>query len=319
MRATLWTGAIDGPGLYLGVDMDTYRADPCPAPSLNSSIARLALMRSLAHAKAAHPKIADIPDDPEDETEKVITRAMDIGSAAHSLSFGVGAEIAVFHSPNWKKKADQEAKKLAREAGEIPLLAKDYRKAKAMADISGPVIAALLEGSLVAEAMIAWQDPGGFWRRGLIDRMRADARVVIDYKTTGLLAAPADAAKLVFSQGHYFQEAFYRRGLDVLDPGGRGRRRFCFLYQEQEPPFTLCLIETDEAGRTYGDEQVEVACNLWDEALVTGHWPGYPLGPHIATPPTWLLDAWAWRSSFDPNFIPTDFSKPASPELEWTP
>lgn len=301
MKAQLWTGAVDGPGLYLGVDMETYRADPCPAPSLNSSTARLALFRSLAHAKTAHPRLSEPwQDGDEDEApEKVITRAMDIGSAAHALSFGVGAEIALIHAPDWKKKDVQEARKAARAAGEIPLLPKEYRRAKAMADIAGPVITGLLEGSVVAEAMIAWQEGAGFWRRALVDRMRGDARVVIDYKTTELDVSPAMAKARVFSAEHYFQEAFYRRGLDVLDPEGRGRRRFCFLYQEQHPPFTLCVVETDEAGRTWGEEQVAAACNLWDRALVTEEWPGYPLGPHLATPPTWLLDQWARRAEVD--------------------
>lgn len=309
MKASIWTDGdvITAPGLYLGTPMEVYRADPCPAPSLNAGVARLALFRSLLHAKVAHPRLAELAADEEEcEDEKVVTIAMDIGSAAHALSFGVGAEIAIFHSPNWKKKADQEAKKEARKAGEIPLLAKHYKIAKAMAEISQPVIAGLLEGSLVAEAMLVWQEGAGFWRRGLVDRMRADARVVLDYKTTGLIASPADAKGIVFSSGHYFQEAFYRRGLDVLDPEGRGRRRFVFLYQEQEPPFTLTVIEIDEAGRTWGDDQVEAACNLWDRALVTGEWPGYSLGPHIASPPTWLLDRWARRAETDETLNPMD-------------
>lgn len=314
MKTSIWNGALDGPGLYLGVPMDDYRADPCPAPSLNASVARLVIGRSLAHAKAAHPRLAeawcDDSDDSDDDDadEKRITTAMDVGSAAHALSFGVGSEIALIHAKNWKKKEDQLARKAAREAGEIPLLPKDYRRAKAMAEISRPIITALLGGSVVAEAMLVWQERGGLWRRGLIDRMSADARVVIDYKTTELDVSPAMAKARVFSAEHHFQEAFYRRGLDTLDPAGRGRRRFCFLYHEQKPPFTLCLVETDEAGRTWGEEQVEGACNLWDRALVTEEWPGYPLGPHIATPPSWLLDQWARRAEVDESLNPMELT-----------
>lgn len=301
MRAQIWTGEISGPGVYLGTPMDAYRADPCPAPSLNSSTALLAITRSLEHAKAAHPKLSEPWDDEGEEAaqEKKITRAMDIGSAAHRLSFGVGAEIALIHADDFKKKDAREARDAAREAGEIPLLAKEYKRAKAMADRSRPVIEGLLEGSLVAEAMIVCQDEGGFWRRGLLDRCRADMRVIIDYKTSELDVSPAMAKARVFSAQHYFQEAFYRRILDRLDPEGRGRRRFCFLYQEQKPPFTCCLVETDEAGRSWGEEQVEAACRLWDEALVTGQWPGYPLGPHIASPPDWLINQWARRAEVE--------------------
>lgn len=305
MKASVWNGAMDGPGIYLGVPMADYRADPCPAPSLNSSIAQIALGRSLEHAKAAHPRLSDPW---EDEDDKSISRAMDIGSAAHALSFGVGAEITVIHAENWRKKADQDAMKAAREAGEIPLLPKEYRRAKAMAAIAGPVITGLLNGSVVAEAMVTCQERNGLWRRGLIDRMRADARVIIDYKTTAREVTPEMAQAQVYSADHYFQEAFYRRILDNLDPAGRGRRRFCFLYQEQNPPFPLVLVETDEAGRSIAEEQVEAACNLWDRALVTGEWPGYALGPYTATPPTWLLNQWNARAERDETLNPMELA-----------
>lgn len=304
--ARIWDGKVHGPGIYLGVPMQDYRADPCPAPSLNSSVAIECLQLSLAHAAASHPRIAPAEADEDDDDEKKVTRAMDIGSAAHALAFGVGSKIALIHGENWKKKEAQEARKAAYAAGEIPLLPKEYRKAKAMAAISKPVIDGLLDGSMVAEAMLVWQDEQGFWYRGLIDRMRADARVIVDYKTTARVAAPEEAMKLVYSSGAYFQEGFYRRGLDVLDPDGMGRRRFWFLYQEQKAPHLPCLVETSEAGRTLADEQVEAAINLWKRALVTEAWPGYPLGPHIASPPPWLLSQWEQRALYDETLTPME-------------
>lgn len=306
MEARIWDGTFEGPGLYLGVPVDVYRADPCPAPSLNASVAWLCLEESLAHAAVEHPRINDEPDeeDEDEEDEKKVTRAMDIGSAAHALAFGVGANIALIHAPNWKKKADQEAKKAAYEAGEIPLLPKEYRKAKAMAAISGPILTDLLGGSLVAEAMIVWQDKQGFWYRSLIDRMRADARVIIDYKTTALSVTPHKAMAQVYASKAYFQEGFYRRGLDILDPGGMGRRRFEFLYQQQKKPFTPCLVEISEAGRTIADEQVEASINVWKRGLVTGEWEGHPLGPHVASPPPWMLTQWTQRAETDETLNP---------------
>lgn len=304
MEARVWTGKLEGPGLYLGVPVEDYRADPCPEPSLNASIARLCLNESLAHVAAAHPQLS-LPDvDDEDEEKKAPTRAMDIGSAAHALAFGVGSDICLIHAANWKKKADQEAKKAAYEAGEIPLLPKELRRAKAMADASGPVIQELLDGSLVAEAMIVWQDAEGYWYRSLIDRMRADARVIIDYKTTELSVHPVMAKKLVYTSGAYFQEGFYRRGLDILDPGGMGRRRFLFLYQEQRTPHTTCLVETSEGGRSLADEQVELAINVWKRGMATKEWPGHPLGPHTASPPDWMINAWVKRAETDETLNP---------------
>jgi hypothetical protein len=308
MRASIWEGGVDGPGLYLGVPAAIYHADPCPDPSLSSSIARVVINRSLAKAKAMHPRLAEpLGEDDEEAETRQPTRAMDIGSAAHSLAFGFGSEVVPLPYANWRTKQAKADRQTVRDGGEIPLKVEDYKIAKAMADRARPVISDLLGGSLVAEAMVCWQERG-FWRRGLIDRMSADARVIIDLKTTGLVASPVEASRAVYASGHHFQEAFYRRGLDAIDPEGRGRRRFCFLYQEQEPPFELALVEIDEAGRSLGDEQIEAACNLWDRALATDHWPGYPFGPHIASPPPWMLTSWALRAETDETLNAPEFA-----------
>lgn len=305
MKATIWNGAVDGPGLYLGTPEDAYHADPCPAPSLSNSIAKVALSRSLEHAKAKHPRLSQPWDD--EEEEKYVEAQM-IGSAAHSLAFGIGKPVVEFHLKKWTKKQDQDDRKASIEAGEIPLRSKSFRIAHAMADRARPEIARLVDGSLVAEAMLVWQERGGLWRRGLIDRMRGDARVIVDYKTTARIAGPGEASAALYKSGFHMQEAFYKRGLDVLDPEGMGRRKFWFLYQEQEPPFAVCAIETDEAGRTWADEQVEAACNLWDRALVTDTWPGYPFGPHVATPKSYDLTSWADRAASDETLNPMEFA-----------
>ncbi len=299
MESRIWDGEFRGPGLYLGVPMDVYRADPCPAPSLNASVAWTCLQECLAHGKADHPKLTD-------EEPASPTRAMDIGSAAHALAFGVGAGIALIHAPNWKKKADQAAKKAAWAAGEIPLLPKEYRRAKRMAAIAAPIIQDKLDGSVVAEAMIVSQDDQGFWYRALVDRMRADARVMLDYKTSGMSVAPEEAKRMVYSTKAYFQEGFQRRILDRIDPDGRGRRKFWFLYQGQKPPHSPCLVETSEAGRTIADDQVSAAINLWKPALVTGEFPGYDIGPHVASPPDWMMKRWIDREQSD-DTINTQF------------
>jgi hypothetical protein len=142
----------------------------------------------------------------------------------------------------------------------------------------------------------------------MIDRMRADARVIVDYKTTTQVQSPEQAMNLVYASKAYFQEGFYRWGLDTLDPDGAGRRRFCFLYQEQNPPFCPCLIETSEAGRTLAEEQVQGAVNIWKRALVTEAWPGWALGPHIASPPAWLLTQWEQRAFYDETLNPMEMA-----------
>jgi hypothetical protein len=296
-RAAIWSGAITGPGLYLGVPEDVYHSDPCPAPALSSSIGKVALVRSLAHAKAKHPRLSVVESD-EDEAEEKYVAAREIGKAAHAFAFGVGAEVVEIEAKAFTTKAAREERDAAMARGAIPLKTKDFRRAKRMAEIARPVIADLLGGSKVAEAMLAWEE-GGFWRRGLIDRMTPDARVIVDFKTTARSAAPPEAEALLYSCNYHFQEAFYRRGLDILDPLGAGRRRFFFVVQEQEPPFEICVPEVSEAGRSLADEQVEMACAIWDRAMATGEFPGYPRKPFSASPAPWLLSRWENRVMTD--------------------
>ena len=47
---------ISEPGVYSLPD-DAYHADPCPGPSLSSSVAKLMLDRSPLHAWHAHPRL----------------------------------------------------------------------------------------------------------------------------------------------------------------------------------------------------------------------------------------------------------------------
>ena len=305
MKATLWRGKVDGPGLYLGTPEADYHADPCPEPSLSSHVGKLALNKSLFHAKAAHPRLTPPPEDIDEEEAPKTNYARDIGSAAHSLAFGIGAEVEEIKVKAFTTRESRILRDEARIAGKIPLKSAHYRIAQDMANIARPVILDLLKGSLVAEAMLTWQERG-LWRRGLIDRMSADALTIIDYKTTSASAEPTEASTALYANDYQFQEAFYRRGLDILHPEGAGRRRFWFFYQEQEPPHAFSLIETDEAGRTMGEEQVSAACALWDRAMRSGHWPGYPAGPFTASPKPWLLSRWAERMATDETLNPQE-------------
>ena len=224
MKATLWRGKVDGPGLYLGTPEADYHADPCPEPSLSSHVGKLALNKSLFHAKAAHPRLTAPPEDIDEEEAPKTNYAREIGSAAHSLAFGIGAEVEEIKVKAFTTRESRVLRDEARIAGKIPLKSAHYRIAQDMANIARPVILDLLKGSLVAEAMLTWQERG-LWRRGLIDRMSADALTIIDYKTTSASAEPTEASAALYANDYQFQEAFYRRGLRVRGSWSRPRSR----------------------------------------------------------------------------------------------
>ena len=70
---------IDRPGIY-ELSAEEYHADPCPTPSLSSSIARTLLASSPHHAWWEHPRFN--PGRVREEDEK-----FDLGTAAHALDF----------------------------------------------------------------------------------------------------------------------------------------------------------------------------------------------------------------------------------------
>ena len=67
------SATVAAPGLYR-MAAAAYHADPAPAPSLSSSLARLIVGHSPAHAKEAHPRLTLDPIGPE---SKAIDRGAD--------------------------------------------------------------------------------------------------------------------------------------------------------------------------------------------------------------------------------------------------
>ena len=240
--ASIWAGAVTGPGLYLGTPEKTYHADPAPEPSLSSHVAKIALQRSPLHAKAAHPRLSEAPvEDDEDEDPKTPARHLLIGQGAHSLMLGAGAPVIEIECKAFRSKDEKARRDLVLERGGVPLRTKDYRAAKRMAEIARPVFMKEMGGEFIPEAMLVWQERGGMWRRGLVDGVSPNMRVAGDYKTSGRPCPPEAAAQFVNANGYPFQERFYNRGFDALDPGGMGRRRFFFMFQEVEYPHAISI------------------------------------------------------------------------------
>ncbi|WP_431490924.1 hypothetical protein [Paraburkholderia fungorum] len=222
--AKIWNGKFDGAGLYLGVPEQIYHADPFPAPALSSHIARIALNRSARHAQIAHPHFVEPVDDEadEDDDDKPAPAAhLLIGAGAHSFVLGAGAPVVEIKVKKFTTKDAREERRAVLRDGGIPLKSKHFRIAQRMAEVARPILLDRLDGEFVPEAMLAWSERG-IWRRGLVDAARSDLRKAVDYKTSGQPCPPRRAAQFVNSNGYPFQEGFYRRGFNALDPAGIG-------------------------------------------------------------------------------------------------
>jgi hypothetical protein len=252
---------ITEPGRY-DLDEAEYHADPVVGGSLSSSGARTLV--NACPARYLHERVHGRPDTP----------AMEFGRAYHSIVLGSGAEVVEIPAKTRGTKAEDAA----RDAGQIPLITKDYRRAQAMAaqlrehPIAGPLFArpGKAEQSFVA------RDP----ETGVMCRIRVDwmpdvapgARVLaVDLKTTAS-AEPVAFAKSMATFGYHQQGAFYCDALaQVLDVAPR----FVFVAQEKDAPYLITIAEPDTEAFAWGRELNRQALRTYARCTAAGQWPGY--------------------------------------------
>jgi len=114
-------------GFFPDMTAAKYHADPCPAPSLSSSIAKIMLDQSPRHAWHAHPRLGLVAEDEEP------TRPQQIGTAAHKLILGRGRDIVRIEAPDYRKPEARVQRQIAVAAGKAPILAGDYASVVEMA------------------------------------------------------------------------------------------------------------------------------------------------------------------------------------------
>lgn len=263
------TALITEPGVRDDIPADVYHADPVPGGSLSSSEARLLLPPSCP-ARFRHHK-----DHPGDRT---VTRALDLGQAAHTLVLGDGPAIEEIEADSYRTKAAQEARDAARAAGLVPLLPSEARQVREMAAAlrAHPVAAALLATGQ-PERSAFWADP----RTGVRCRARLDwardsgpARVIVpDYKTA-VSAHPRAFARAVLAHGYHVQAAWYLSGLVALGLADE-RAAFVFIVQEKTAPYLVTICELDADAMALGWGLTRRAIDTYLRCTETGLWPGY--------------------------------------------
>lgn len=274
------------------ISEEDYHADPCPSPSMSASCAKTIIGKTLLHAWREHPHSPYLTKD------KTSPRS-DRGSAAHACLFG-GKQIVAVEAENWQTKAAKQARDNARDAGMIPVLAREFPYIEEMVEIAGQRFDALHGGEPDCEITAIWQLPGQGWRRGRLDSIRKDRRLIVDYKTTEAAVDALSCEKRIFSEGYHIQAAAYVEAVETLHPELCGRVEFAFQFQEQKPPFALSPpILMSEAAMTLGRAQWERAGLLWDNAVRRNFFPAYTSDPHTACPPPWELTRWEEREQSD--------------------
>jgi hypothetical protein len=279
------------PGIY-DMPAEAYHADPCPIPSLSSSVARTLLARSPKHAWTEHPRL-----NPRYESEE--KKEFDLGKAAHALLLEGEDRMQVIPFDSYRKAEAQVQRDAARAAGKHPVLEANYQAVVEMVAAAKLAIAAnrdlsgltLADGK--AEQTLVWQE-GEVWCRARLDWIDTrDLSLFIDYKTTSASAHPDDFVRTLISNGYDFQDAFYRRGLAAVR--GREGSRCVFLVQEVEPPYACSFPALSPAFLELARDKVDEAVATWTECMRTQEWPAYPTGICYLEPPAWHVTRWEER------------------------
>ncbi|MGP4114619.1 PD-(D/E)XK nuclease-like domain-containing protein [Streptomyces sp. 4N509B] len=276
--ATLDDAVIE-PGQY-DITAEEYHADPVPGGSLSSTGARLLLATCPAKYRW------------EQDHGRAATRAMEMGTAAHLAVLGVGPDLVRIDAENYRTKTARKKRDDARADGAVPLLADEYDRALAMADVlrRHPRASELFAPGGEAEQTFIWQDPDtGIWCRCRVDWLSdpdADRLRIVDYKTTAS-ANPADLEAAIWRYAYHQQDPFYRDGVRAV----LGREaEFTFVFQEKEPPYLVTVVQLPMDAVELGEARNARARLIFAECQSTGIWPDYGHDTHFISLPPWAAD-----------------------------
>lgn len=268
------------PGVY-EMDADVYHGDPVADGSLSSSGARTLLppgCPALFRYERDHGRRR--------------TKEMNLGTAAHKVVLGAGADLVDIDADNYRTSKAQATRDEALAAGKIPLLPHERAVVDAMAAAlrKHPAARALFGGrGGKAEQALFWVDqPSGIWRRALVDWLpaRRPGRMVLpDYKTCAK-ADPDSISRSVYQNGYHQQADWYADGVKAL--GLATDVVVVLVFQERTPPYLVTATDLDVVALKIGAALNRQAIELYRECREAGHWPGYA-DDVIRTP----LPAWA--------------------------
>lgn len=267
------------PGVY---DMPeaTYHGDPVPGGSLSSTVARLLLPPScprLARWRADHPEHKD---------------AYDLGSVAHHLILGKGAQYVEVKADDWTLKATRQLRDEKRAQGLIPMLSKQLRAAQRMADaVRAHDIAPRVLQAGGAERVYVWRDEAtGVWCRAMLDWAPDPTRpwrlIIGDVKTSAD-PSPHGFAKSVANYGYHVQAAHYLAGYCAVHDVDPAEVEFWFIAVGKDEPHIVHVHSLSDAALATGRALHRQALATWAECQATGTWPDGSEQIHELSLPRW--------------------------------
>jgi hypothetical protein len=266
---------------------EEYHADPCPEPSLSSSIAHALTAQSPRHAFLRHPRLGGLP--------RKATKPMNRGTLCHALLLGQGRDVVVLEAADYKTKDAQRERDEAVAAGKTPVLADEYGEAGIAVNSIRDQLLNDFGITLDGESELAM-----FWHELADDGTRVPCRAMLDHwneaRGRGLdlkisrSAHPRACMLHMLEYGYDLQWAAYTSGLGKVFPKLQGRLEFLYLFAEGEPPYCVTPCEPAGTMRQVGESRWRRAINLWARCMRENKWPAYVTDVARLEAPPWALE-----------------------------
>lgn len=263
------------PGVY-DMPADAYHA----RPELSSSGMRM-LLPPNCPAKYRWEQLQG--PEPKDE--------WDFGHVAHKLVLGEGEQVEVLDFDSYRTGDARAAKLAAYAEGKIPILEKEFLKAKAMAlEVRKHPDARALFAYGRPEQSLFWRDAAtGTEMKARVDWLREPREgrrlKIVDYKTAKAVD-PESIRRAIAEHAYHQQGATYREAAMALGLGGEDTQ-VLLVFQEKTAPFLVHVVQLHPFDLRLGAARNRRAIELYRECTASDEWPGYPEVSHIELP------AWA--------------------------
>jgi len=243
-----------------------YHADSYP-PSLSSSIAKVLLTASPAHAYDIHPALGARP--------RTGSATQDRGNLLHALLLGTEQSMfAPQEADNYRKKEARDARDEAIASGKIPVLPHELEEAKAMADAFRKGMDAFgLSLSGGHKELACFWEQSGVQCRAMLDYLDDDKRLIIDLKST-CDANPDSLQRAIPRWGYDIQAHAYRTAVHAITGDSRPPE-WLWIFCETSPPYVVTPLVPSESMNQLGRMRWERAVGIWQRCLESGKWPGY--------------------------------------------
>lgn len=255
-------------GVYDVLDEVEYHADPTSV----SASGMKDLLRSPKHFLHA-------------QTHPQTSAAMDLGTVAHSMVLGTGAEYVAIEG-NRNRNDVKAAITEAEAEGKVVLKPEQLAAAERMADavLTHRKASRLLTSPGRSEASMFWRDPAyDVIRRCRWDRLGDDG-IGVDLKT-GRSADPDTLPKHIVEYGYDLSAAWY---LDVAAGLDMEIAAYALVFVESTEPHPVVVAELSPAFLDRGAALTAKALTTYRQCVDTGTWPAYADDDFLTIhPPRW--------------------------------